>query len=306
MLVFGLWIFIWLVLFEQEATSAPFVLELESGRLDWHAGRISAQGQGFPPDNVLDAQQAEDMALRQALVRARQDLWRSLQAVRIHQDLTLEELLQEDQQLKARLQGLVHNAQLIDKTEFGEHGVLVSIGLDLMGDFSRLVIPDSVWFQNSGALDADLDSNSQEPASLLAWQEQKGRAESFTGMLIEARGLHVEPALICTVKDEHGNLVYGPGLVDPEAALKRGMAIFVQVPVSRADYLQRLGLNPIRVRAKDVGSTTGCDLIISAEQAALLRQKTVSALEFLEECRVAIILDPPPDEDLQEYRLLDR
>lgn len=300
----GFWICLFFCIWScsHEAWGSPYVVGQDTGRINWYSGLVSAQGQGFMPQQGLDREQAQNVALRQALIQARQNLWRTLQGMRIHQDLTLQDLLQDNKHLKSRVQGLVHNARILDKIKIRDKVLLVSIGVDLWGDFARLAIPDAAWFSESSIQANNLDDD----LPFLQKQLLEARAQAYTGLVLQADGLEVEPGLVCTVQDEEGNQVFGPDQVDPEKALQLGMAIFVQSAGPRLDLGSRLGPNPLRVRVLDTGSQPGCNLVVDSSSGELLRQIALQPDNFLQECRVLIELDPPPDADLQEYRLLDR
>ncbi|MFP4479570.1 MAG: hypothetical protein ACOC43_01805 [Desulfohalobiaceae bacterium] len=299
----GLYIFFCIWAFSNQAWGSPYVLEQETGRIDWHTGLVMSQGQGFLPQQGLNNEQARKMALRQALIQARQSLWRTLQGIRIHQDLTLQDLLQDNKHVRSRVQGLVHNAQILDKIVIRDQILLVTVGINLWGDFARLVIPDAVWFSASSNRSSSLDGDS---GPFLQKQLLEVRAQAYTGLILQARGLDVEPALVCTVQDEEGNHVFGPAQADPQIALKQGMALFAQSADPRLNKNVRVGSHPLRVSVLESGSESGCHLVVDSDSGALLRQVARQPGNFLQKCRVLIELDPPPDKDLQEYRLRDR
>ncbi|MFP4213594.1 MAG: hypothetical protein ACLFRL_05730 [Desulfohalobiaceae bacterium] len=307
----GLWsrIAVWLgvvlclCVWSQEARGAAYVLEGDAGRINLYSGLVSARGQGFLPQGELDQDQARRVALRQALVEARQNLWSTLQGVRIQQDLTLAELMQENSRIRDRVQGLVHNARILDRISVRDEFLLVSIGLDLWGEFARLAIPEEVWFSGEG-VQQDFRNGGSLP--LLQRQLLQARARAYTGLVLQARGLDLKPALVCTVQDQEGNQVFGPSQVDPRKALDLGMMRFVQRTGQELQAGSRVGPNPLRIRARQTGSEPGCNLVVDSSSADLLRQVALQPGNFLQECRVVIELDPPPDQDLQEYRLLDR
>ena len=94
---------------------------------------------------------------------------------------------------------------------------------------------------------------------------------AYTGLLIDARDVGVQPAITVSVVDEAGNVLYSPRSVDREAALKYGMAEYV-ANWEEALASKRALTNPLVLKAISSQGRMKSNIVISDEQARLLEQ----------------------------------
>jgi len=111
----------------------------------------------------------------------------------------------------------------------------------------------------------------------------------FTGLIVDARGLGVKPALAPRILDENGNVVYGTQNVSREYALQIGVVGY-EKDVNRARRNERVANNPLIVKAVRVEGPNRTDVVIRNADADRIRQ-LAQRLKFLEECRVMMVLD---------------
>jgi len=114
--------------------------------------------------------------------------------------------------------------------------------------------------------------------------------EGFTGLVVDARGVDVRPAMCFTVFDESGRDVYGPAYVSREFVVQKGMCGYV-TDISAAEKSDQVGHNPLVVKALSARRPAGTDLVISSTDASRLRG-AVQNLFFLRECRVIVVRRP--------------
>ena len=111
----------------------------------------------------------------------------------------------------------------------------------------------------------------------------------YTGLIIDARGLGLRPALAPQVFDEKGEIVYGQRQVDREWLLKFGMASYSR-DLADARANDRVGDNPMVVSAKEVSGANRTDVVID-DQAAETLLGVSENLTFLQDCRVIFLVD---------------
>ena len=112
---------------------------------------------------------------------------------------------------------------------------------------------------------------------------------AYTGLVVDARGLNMRPALIPRIFDESGLELYQGSYVPPEKAAQNGLVLYTR-DLTAAQTHPRVGKNPLTVKALKVKAPALSDILLSTEGAQKLRPFAGPGT-FLEECRVMIVLD---------------
>ncbi len=92
---------------------------------------------------------------------------------------------------------------------------------------------------------------------------ETGTPVEYTGILIDAKGLQYRPALFPRVVTESDDEVIGPGFAKPENLAQYGPAGYFRDRVAALSS-ERVGANPLVVRALSVTGINSCDFVISA------------------------------------------
>jgi hypothetical protein len=111
----------------------------------------------------------------------------------------------------------------------------------------------------------------------------------YTGLVVDARGLKVQPALIPKVLDEQGAELYQGSYVSRASVGQSGVALYAR-DLTAAQTHSRVGKNPLTSKGFTVNPGNPSDIILSREgtkQVAPFAQKGT----FLEECKVMIVID---------------
>ncbi|MDZ7262851.1 MAG: hypothetical protein ONB05_12200, partial [candidate division KSB1 bacterium] len=111
----------------------------------------------------------------------------------------------------------------------------------------------------------------------------------YTGLIINAKGLGLRPAMAPKVLDESGNEIYGSRYVDREWAVKIGMVGYDK-DVNRARTNERVTNNPLIVNAIKVSGPNKADVVISSADAANIHSAAAN-MNFLDKCKVMFIVD---------------
>jgi hypothetical protein len=128
--------------------------------------------------------------------------------------------------------------------------------------------------------------------ALASWA--KGREEGTTpattptGLVVDARGLAVKPAIAPKVEGPGGEVLYAAETLTALAATQRGPVVYVRDPADPA-AAKRAGEQPLFVRA--TATDKGVDLVLSAEDAAAVR-KAAETAPFLLGARVVVVVSP--------------
>ena len=122
-----------------------------------------------------------------------------------------------------------------------------------------------------------------------AGRQHKNQGDAFTGLIIDATGLGVRPAMAPKIIDENGNEVYGTGYVSRDYAVQIGVVGY-EKDLNRAKSNERVTDNPIVVKGIKASGSNKADIVISNMDASNV-SASAKNLNFMEQCKVMIILD---------------
>jgi hypothetical protein len=114
-------------------------------------------------------------------------------------------------------------------------------------------------------------------------------APVYTGILVDVRGLGIRPAFFPRVVTEQDDEVFGPGFVDPKELVRQGMVAFYATKLE-AVAGERVGSEPLVIRAIAVAGADSCDAVVSGYDAARIHGSKAN-LELLARCRVGFLAD---------------
>jgi hypothetical protein len=111
----------------------------------------------------------------------------------------------------------------------------------------------------------------------------------YTGLIIDARGLGVRPAMAPKILNEDGKEVYGSAWINRDYAVREGMVGYLKDPAA-AQVNPRVTDKPMMVKAIKVSGDARVDTVISNADAAAI-QSASQNMSMLEKCRVIILVD---------------
>ncbi|WP_051693914.1 hypothetical protein [Desulfohalovibrio reitneri] len=253
---------------------AEYLQEYENGSVNWRNGRIEASGVGVAPANLRQPQ-AEKLTKRGAVIMARRNLLAVLKRINIDSTNTVAEYLASDDAVRSRVRGMLHNSCVESATSLPDDKVEVTVEMWLRKDLADVLLPRTMPFRPESAV--------------AAGREGPGNAGTYSGLVVDARGLGVRPALSPRILDTEGEAVYGPSSVSRAYAVAHGMAGYAESPDLAAQN-PRVASRPLVVRAVDATGRNRTDLILSKEDADRVRA-VAETNGFLQECRVLVVLD---------------
>jgi hypothetical protein len=110
-----------------------------------------------------------------------------------------------------------------------------------------------------------------------------------TGLVVDARGLGLKPALLPRILNEGGNEVYGTRQVSRQSALEQGLVGYAK-DVSAAQRNIRVTDKPLLVKGVKAVGKEKTDVVIPDPDAATV-VTAASGSNFLEKSRVVIVYD---------------
>jgi hypothetical protein len=245
-----------------------------TGKVDWTTGVITAVGIGAPPALPANPAQARGMAERAAQVVALRNLLESIKGVRVDSSTTVENFIVTSDIIKTQVNGIVQGATIMDKKYMSDGSVEVTVGMKITGALAETLLPKTPPAPPTGL------TGTLSPAT---------QGQAYTGLIIDARGLGVRPAMAPKILNEEGKEVYGSAWINRDYAVREGMVGYLKDPVA-AQANPRVTDKPLLVKAQKVTGENRVDLVISNADAAMIHGASQN-LSFLEKCRVIILVD---------------
>ena len=266
----------------------PLIEQKANGRINWTRGIIQAVGIGKPDETGSTKKlDANVKALYHAKKNARRHLITIVRNIRVDSHRDVASIADTNYSISAKINEMVFKTPEIEKLrKYRADGTVeVHMQIGLYGGLSQLVLPDEIQQIEPVKPVRKVRKPSIQQAG------ESSAPETFTGLVIDARGVALKPALVPRLLDENGQEVFGAAFVSREFAVQWGTGGYsVDIKASRNN--QRVGRNPLVVKGLRTSEPGHCDIIISNTDAAKLLSSS-EHLSFLKECRVLIVVDPP-------------
>jgi len=248
-----------------------------AGKVDWTTGVVTAVGIGAPPANPANPAQARAMAERAAQVVAYRNLLEAVKGVRLDSTTTVENFMVTSDVIKTQVSGFIQGATVMDKKYMSDGSVEVTVGMKLSGALADALLPKAPATPPT------------PPTGMTGTLAPATAGQVYTGMIVDARGLGVRPAMAPKIVNEEGKEVYGSAYINRDWAVREGMVGYLKDPM-QAQTNGRVTDKPLMVKAMKVSGDARVDLVIANADAAMLFGATQN-MSFLEKCRVIILVD---------------
>ena len=228
--------------------------------VNWEGQVLRATGAGAPDLKASNPGQARLGAERTARLVATQNLLAQARRLHIRADRTVGDALAQDD-VRKRVEGALSGYKVVAKRFFSDSGVEIDVELPL------------------AALSASLFPVAGTDAAIAI---NAAGVKKYTGLVVDARGLGVQPVLSPRLLDGSGKALYGAAALAQEHRGATGVAAWFQ-SLDAAKKAALVGDKPLVVKAT---GSQGSDLVLASEDAkALLDANT----RFLAEGRVVIV-----------------
>ncbi|HOG11941.1 MAG: hypothetical protein PHW80_09285 [Smithellaceae bacterium] len=281
--------------FCQNAISmSEWVEKVGQGSVNWSAGFIEAKGIGAPPERYQGKINARPLALRAAKVDAYRNLLEITKGVQVDSHTTVRDFTVESDVINTQVEGLVKGAQIVDQQYLSDGTVEVTLRMPLYGELSKIMVPISIQKRKeipppAPVVETPAPAPPAPPVAPPPAAPAPPAAVSYTGLVVDARGIQARPAMSPRIYDEDGKEVYGSANVDREYAVQQGMSGYAR-DLTAAQSNQRVTASPITVKGLKTGGAGRSDVVISNADAQLIRASSENA-SFMKKCRVMIVLD---------------
>lgn len=258
--------------------------------VQWGTQVIRAVGAGAPDLKAATPAQARLGAERAALADALRNLLAQVKGTTVDGQRRIADLMEKDE-IRLKVEGIVRGYRVVGKRYFSDGGVEVDIEVPI-STLVDVFDPDPTpapLAQAPVAVGAAPVAAGASPADG-GRQAAVGpppptpplEATPATGLVIDARGLKVVPALSPKVLDDAGRAVYSVDSLSASARKSGGVAAYVE-SLDEATKSLKAGDRPLVVKA---AKSAGADLYLPAETVARLASVPPAALA---EGRVVIV-----------------
>ena len=247
----------------------------DQGTIDWERGVITVRGEGAAPERIQGEAQSKLLARRAAEVIAYRNALQVIEKVRIDSKTEVEDYVVKSDRVEAEVSGYVRGGRVVD-TEYGPAGLcVVTMEFPIDGQEGLTsFLERSVREDSSQKRLEDIDDYLEQGPPEDSDREPETDVGDHTGIVIDARGYNLEPALYPQVFDSEGYSLYGPAQVGPDRPEGTSSLVAYARDKEKALAIDRVGDNPIVVEAVSVINREGevpTDVILDSEAAETFR-----------------------------------
>ncbi len=245
-----------------------------TGKVDWTTGVITAVGRGPAQVSATSPSHNKAMALQVARVDAYRKLLEAVKGIQVDSITTVENLMITSDVINAKVNGSIQGASPVGDPKYLSDGsVEFTIGMKLTGALADALLP-------KGPVTPPIPSVGAAPAT---------SGQIYTGLIVDARGLKIKPAMAPKILKEDGKEVYGSAYINRDLAVRQGMVGYLKDPAA-AKTNPRVIDKPLIIKAVKTAGNGRVDIVISTADAAAL-QSAAENLNMLQKCRVIVLVD---------------
>ncbi|SVB05490.1 uncharacterized protein METZ01_LOCUS158344 [marine metagenome] len=250
------------------------------GCIDWANGVFYAVGFGVPNTKFKSAAQRNYSAQVAAEQVAMRNLLRLVETTHLDSETTVQDGMLESDRIRTKIKGKIRHVQMVGAPRYMSDG---SVNVTMKMQMREVI---KVLAEDPRIKAFSAPHEIQAPQALGSTSTASG---VFTGLLIDARGTEISPALSPKVLNQDGDVIYGFADVDRQFSLEQGMMGYLKDPQA-ARTNERIKGRPFEIKALHSSGKNNADLVISNADGVRLRQMNREQ-SFLREARVMVVLD---------------
>ena len=178
-----------------KATPPRPIRPKREGTVDWQGQVVKATGSGAPDMRSLSPAQARLGAEKAAQLDAFRNLIAQAKGIHISSSKTVGEAMAKDE-VKGRVEGVVKGFKVVKKRYYSDQGVEMDVEVPLSGIAQAVLEPSAA------------------PVEAVAAKATEGR---YSGLLVDARGLGLQPVLAPRMLDASGKVLYAAEMMGADA-----------------------------------------------------------------------------------------
>ena len=262
------------------------------GSMDWTNGVLTVYGEGVAPDDVSNPVQRRLLGFTAAKLVAYRNLLEIVGEVHVDAQTTVSMAMVSSDSIRARVEGIIRGARVLADTREESQGLFrLAVALDIKGEFAAAVLPAGTATADQLAPGERDLAELPEADSVIVFVPPK----PYTGLIIDARGTGLRPAMSPRILDTRGHVVYSADHVDRHDAVDTGLVGYDK-DIRRAAASDRMGgkkAHPLILDAEEITGLYSGDVVISRDNSLRLLLADAEG-DFLSQCRVTFVLGPKP------------
>jgi hypothetical protein len=271
-----------------------------TGNVDWTQQMIKCTGIGAPNQNQPAAAQRAG-ALRAAKLDAFRNLLETVKGVQVTSETEVNNAMLVSDVIRTRVEGALRGFQVVDTRYMSSGDVEVDVQVPLTGVVLDALLPQSQYFGGGVLMTGGqpLCPTCGQPwpqgkpvpsgVQLIQMGGEQIGGGVFTGLVVDARGLGLRPAMAPKVLDDRGEEIYGSRYVSREYAVDIGMVGY-EKNLDRARMNERVADNPLVIRGVEASGPNKADVVVNNADAMKVHNAAAN-MNFLQHCKVMFLLD---------------
>jgi len=302
-----------------QAQNTAVMQNMGSGSIDWTHQMLKVTGSGAPPANGSAAQKRL-MAKRAAQADAYRQLAEIVNGVQVDSETVVKDFVTESDTVRLRVSALIKATPAGPERYLSDGSVEVDLAMSMNGqqglssaiELEKTLKKQQERFNQQGFWPGASDAQQPvlipgqqyalAPWNLAAKPKVKPTpkpvvkptpkpvkpvvkpASGYTGLIIDASGLDIQPAMSPMVLSESEQVYIGNFELDIDRVIAEGIIVYHR----NMKDIRRAGSNPMVVRA--TGTSEGrVDLMVSSEDAAKIQAEDAKN-QFLSKLNVAVVM----------------
>ncbi len=250
------------------------VTQFENGTINWSTGKISAVGMASPEEKTKISHES---VLGAARADANRKIIEILKRIKINNMLSVDDYASKNDIILAGMEKTARDAVISKLYYTSALSVEIMIETSMFGGFLQLVLPEEI---------RQIPKISPE----IREKNIKITGENlYTGLVIDARGLGVEPVLNPLIINEQGQDIYSSVFISREFAVQKGVCKYL-CSMDQALTDTRVGNHPMVFKGLRKEGEPNTAIVIRMSDYHLL-EKATERHTFLKECRIIIVKD---------------
>jgi len=269
---------------QEQAVEEGVPVQAAVGKALWTKGYIEVVGEATcDMAEALSEADCYVTARRAAIVLAQEKLSETVNGITIDGETVLQNELLRSSTLRTRTMGLVRGAAIIK-----EDRVTLQDGSILARVWMRLPLHGEGGLSEP-ILERAAELATERPVPRFTFAKPSPPPEPFTGIIVDASGIAVTPAQAPQILVlEKLTSALSIAHVDMSTAQKIGMVEYAGSMNDALTLSDRIGAHPLQLKAVSTHGTTGCDLVISADEGARLASADPEG-DLVKSCKVVFV-----------------
>ena len=243
------------------------VQKLAHGEINWSTKTVTATGSGAANLKDGSVAKARLMAERAAKLDALRNIIETIQGIQVSGSRNAADVMSNGE-IKSKIQGMAQGFKVVDTKYYSDGSVDVIVSMPIDENLTNALVE-------------------KPKASAKPRKVSTTGPESFSGLVVNARGLGLTPSMAPRILDESGKEVYGAEIVNDKGLQQGGIASYAK---SDGKAAERTGDKPMVVKALRIADKSKTDVVISNADADKLRDPNTN-LSFLADGKVVILVD---------------